>query len=164
MASAGMADPSQTPDDDGAGPRRTLAAAEAHCAAAHLRLTPVRRRTLEILAGEGRAIGAYALLDRLREEGLGAQPPVAYRALDFLVTNGMAHRLGGSGGYVACAHPGEPHTPALLVCRTCGVVEETRSAPAKGALGAAARASGFRIERAVVEAEGLCPSCVEVDP
>ncbi|MGR3475096.1 MAG: transcriptional repressor, partial [Sulfitobacter sp.] len=28
-------------------------------------------------------------------------------------------------------------------------------------LGDAARAAGFRIERSVVEAEGLCPACQE---
>ena len=32
---------------------------------------------------------------------------------------------------------------------------------AKGALGAAAKAAGFQIERIVVEAEGVCPACVE---
>lgn len=148
-------------DDHGAEDRaaRTLVAAEAHCAAHGLRLTPSRRRALEILAAEGRAIGAYDVLDRLRRDGFGAHPPVAYRALDFLVRHGLAHRLGRRNAFVACAHPGEAHTPALLVCRLCDAVEEARSAPARRALGAAARASGFRIEDAVVEAEGVCPAC-----
>ena len=38
---------------------------------------------------------------------------------------------------------------------------ETPTAPTRGALGDAARAAGFVIERTVVEAEGLCPTCVD---
>jgi zinc transport system permease protein len=45
---------------------------------------------MEILLQEHRALGAYVILDRFRDEGLGSQTPVAYRALDFLVTNGLA--------------------------------------------------------------------------
>ncbi len=47
-------------------------------------MTPVRRRVLEILLEKHRAMGAYDVLDRLAAEGFGNQPPVAYRALDFL--------------------------------------------------------------------------------
>ena len=137
----------------------TLSAVEARCAAEGLRLTPVRRQALEILLREHRAVGAYAMLDRLGESGFGAQPPVAYRALAFLVEHGFAHRIERLNAYVACAHPGEHHAPAFMICRGCDAVAEARSAPERGPLGRAARASGFTIERTVVEAEGLCPGC-----
>lgn len=137
----------------------TLAAAEARCAAEGLRFTPVRRKVLEILLQEHRALGAYAILDRLREDGFGSQPPVAYRALDFLVLNGLAHKIERLNAFIACAHPGQSHAPAFMICRLCDAVAETQSAPGRGALGDAARATGFRIERTVVEAEGVCPSC-----
>ena len=39
--------------------RSTMQAAEAQCTARGLRLTPVRRRALEILLAEHRALGAY---------------------------------------------------------------------------------------------------------
>lgn len=140
--------------------RDALVAAETRCAAGGLRLTPVRRRVLELLLQEHRALGAYAILDRLREEGFGSQPPVAYRALDFLVANGLAHKIERLNAFIACVHPDEGHTPAFMICRLCDAVAETYSSPARGALGDAARASGFRIERTVVEAEGLCPTCI----
>ncbi len=139
----------------------TLSAAEARCLADGLRFTPVRRKVLEILLQEHRALGAYAILDRLREGGFGSQPPVAYRALDFLVANGLAHKIERLNAFIACAHPSHTHTPAFMICRMCDAVAETRSTPARGALGDAARASGFRIERTVVEAEGVCPLCIE---
>tara|TARA_R110002074_G_scaffold3126_7_gene16919 strand:+ start:743 stop:1222 length:480 start_codon:yes stop_codon:yes gene_type:complete len=141
--------------------RTTLDKAEAHCAATGLRLTPVRRRALEILLAKHRALGAYDLLEVLAAEGLGAQPPVAYRALDFLVKAGFAHKIEALNAYIACAHLGSDHAPAFLICRGCNSVAETDMAPAQGRLGAAARAAGFIIERTVVEAEGLCPECRE---
>lgn len=136
-----------------------VAAAEAHCAAKGLRFTPVRRAALEILLREHRALGAYELLDRLRDAGFGAQPPVAYRALDFLVMNGFVHKIERLNAFIACAHPGASHSPAFLICRKCDAVAEAHSAPARGTLGDAARATGFKIERTVVEALGVCPSC-----
>lgn len=139
-----------------------LAAAEAHCAENGLRFTPVRRAALEILLGEHRAMGAYELLDRLHAAGFGAQPPVAYRALDFLVANGFAHKIERMNAFIACAHPGATHAPAFLICRKCDAVAEAQSGPASGGtLGDAADATGFQIERTVIEAVGLCPVCAE---
>ena len=135
-----------------------VAAADAHCRAAGLQLTPARRRVLEILLKEHRALGAYDILEIL---GGGAKPPMAYRALDFLVKHGFAHRIERLNAFIACAHPGEDHAPAFLICRGCDAVAEAPSEPTKGRLGDTARAAGFRIERAVVEAIGLCPNCAE---
>jgi len=136
-----------------------LAQAQAHCETMGLRLTPVRRRTLELLLAEHRALGAYDVLGRLAAEGLGSQPPVAYRALDFLVKAGFAHKIEALNAYTACVQPGHTHTPAFLICRNCQTVAEADTAPATGRLGDAARAAGFVIEHTVVEATGLCPDC-----
>ena len=138
-----------------------LAAAEARCAADGLRFTPVRRKVLEILLQDHRALGAYTLLDRLREDGFGSQPPVAYRALDFLVANGLAHKIERLNAFIACAHTNHSHTPAFMICRLCDAVAEALSSTARGALRDAARSTGFRIEQTVIEAEGICPSCLD---
>ncbi|MFO8127643.1 transcriptional repressor [Yoonia sp.] len=140
---------------------QALSGAEARCAAEGLRLTPVRRKVLELLLKEHRALGAYAILDLLRDAGFGSQPPVAYRALDFLAEHGFVHKIERLNAFVACAHPGERHSPAFMICRLCDAVAEAQSSPAKGGLGAAAQAAGFQIEKTVVEAEGVCPACAE---
>ncbi|WP_300060673.1 transcriptional repressor [uncultured Roseobacter sp.] len=140
---------------------QALSAVEARCAEEGLRLTPVRRKVLELLLQEHKALGAYAILDLLREAGFGSQPPVAYRALDFLAEHGFVHKIERLNAFVACTHPGEVHSPAFMICRLCDAVAEAQSAPARGALGAAARAAGFQIERTVLEAEGVCPACVD---
>jgi Fe2+/Zn2+ uptake regulation proteins len=138
-----------------------LAHAEEATAAAGARLTPVRRRTLEILLEEHRALGAYEVLERLAQEGFGNKPPVAYRALDFLVEQGLAHRIRRLNAFTACMHPGEAHAPAFLICSRCGVVAEAPAEPVRAALDAAAAQLGFEIERTNIEAVGLSPACRE---
>ncbi|MCZ4351820.1 Fur family transcriptional regulator [Roseovarius aestuarii] len=129
------------------------------CRAQGLQFTPVRRRVLEILLEAHRARGAYEILDILRNEGLGSQPPVVYRALDFLVSHGFVHKIEGLNAFVACARPGEDHAAAFLICRRCHAVAETPTATGGGRLGTTARAAGFQIEAAVIEATGVCPKC-----
>ena len=136
-----------------------LAQAEAISRDRGARLTPVRRRTLEILLESHRAMGAYEVLDRLSAEGFGKQPPVAYRALDFLVDLGLAHRITRLNAFTACTHPGEAHAAAFLICRTCNAVAEAPATEARSALDRAAAAIGFTVERTTVEALGLCPTC-----
>lgn len=123
------------------------------------RLTPVRRRVLEILLEAHRAMGAYEVLERLAADGFGNQPPVAYRALDFLVEQGMAHRIQRLNAFAACMHPGEAHAPVFLICRSCNAVAETEAMPVRATLERAADGMGFSIERSTVEAVGLCPRC-----
>jgi Fur family zinc uptake transcriptional regulator len=136
-----------------------LTRAEALAKDRGVRLTPVRRRVLEILLEAHRALGAYDVLQRLAAEGFGNQPPVAYRALDFLVENGLAHRIRRLNAFTACMHPGIAHAPAFLICRQCDTVAEAPAAPVRAALDAAADAHGFLIERSNIEALGLCPAC-----
>ena len=152
-------DPAFDPHDHAHCIADALQTAEAQCQRRKLQFTPVRRRVLEILLREHRALGAYDILEVLAADGMGSQPPVAYRALDFLVSNGFAHRIEGLNAYAACAHPGDDHVPAFLICRACRTVAETRAGLDQGQLGDAAEANGFVIERMVVEAEGLCPAC-----
>jgi len=136
-----------------------IAQVEDRCRVAGLQLTPVRRRVLEILLEEHRALGAYEILDRLRAEGHGSQPPVAYRALDFLVKHGFAHKIEHLNAFIACTHPGTEHSAAFLICRVCASVAEALAEPARGNLGRAAQEAGFVIERTVTEAQGICPNC-----
>ena len=133
-----------------------LARAEAVCREKGLQFTKSRRRVLEILLSEHKAMGAYDILAKLGKEGVPAQPPVVYRALDFLVSHGFAHKVEKLSAYIACSLPGTDHEPAFLICRACdSVAEDVQSAP----LGRAAKAAGFQIETSVVEAEGICPDC-----
>lgn len=133
--------------------------AEALLGQSGARLTPVRRRTLEILLEAHAALGAYEVLERLAADGFGRQPPVVYRALDFLVEHGLAHRIRRLNAFAACMHPGETHQPIFLICRGCKAVAEAPTDALRDALDRAADSVGFVMERANVEAAGLCPRC-----
>lgn len=138
-----------------------MARAEELSATSGARLTPVRRRTLEILLQSHQALGAYEVLEKLGEAGFGNQPPVAYRALEFLVEHGFAHRIRRLNAFAACMHPGEAHLPAFLICKGCSVVAEASADTVRAAMDGAAAAIGFSIERMNVEALGLCRGCAE---
>ena len=126
---------------------------------AGLSLTPVRRRALEILLENHRAMGAYDVLERLAADGFGDQPPVAYRALDFLVENGLAHRIRRLNAFPACMAPGQDHAPVFFICSACDTVAEAPDMGVSAALTAAAKRIGFAIDRSNVETVGICPSC-----
>jgi Fur family transcriptional regulator, zinc uptake regulator len=136
-----------------------LTRAEGLAKSSAARLTPVCRRVLEILLEEHRALGAYDVLQRLAKDGFGNQPPVAYRALEFLVERGFAHRIDRLNAFVACMHPGEAHTPAFLICRQCNAVAEAPAHAVRSALETAGLSVGFVVERSSIEAVGLCPQC-----
>src|SRR3546814_16069725 len=106
-----------------------LRPAESLCVQRGKRLTPIRRKVLEILLAQHRSVKAYELLDLIRSVQPGAAPPTVYRALDFLVDEGLVHRLDAINAWTACLDAaGEPHD-LLVDCTQCGAVAEL-SAPA----------------------------------
>ncbi|WP_136442781.1 Fur family transcriptional regulator [Pacificoceanicola onchidii] len=137
-----------------------LETARKACAEQGLQLTKVREKALAVLLAEHRAMGAYEVLEHLRDAGLGSQPPVAYRALDFLVKHGFVHRIEQLNAFIACAHPGENHAPIFLICRACSAVAEAPGIAARDAVRDAALAHGFKAERILIEVEGQCPQCL----
>ncbi len=161
MSHAPEPDLAFTPHDHGRCVASALQAVEAACARRGWRLTPVRRRTMEILLEAHAALGAYEVLERLAAEGLGSQPPVAYRALEFLVGHGFAHRIERLNAFVACqCRDGDAeaaHDPAFMICRACHKVAETMAPSAP--IDKAVATTGFAVESRVVEIQGLCPGC-----
>lgn len=141
-----------------------LERAQAACAARGVNLTEVRRQVLGLILEAKQPVGAYALLDRLKESRGGAAPPTVYRALDFLVEQGLVHKVERLNAFVACGahdhdHDGHAHPAQLLVCGKCHAVTELDDHGIAHAIAHAAAAAGFRPARATVEVEGLCVSC-----
>ncbi len=130
-------------------------------------LTDLRRRVLGLVLDAASPIGAYELLDRLRQTRRGAAPPTVYRALEFLIEQGLIHRIERLSAYVGCVagctteHDGATHTHAaqFLICRSCGRVTEMQDHHVSTVLARAAKDAGFSVSSATVEAEGLCGAC-----
>lgn len=135
-----------------------LADAEALTAKRGQRLTPIRKKVLQLLLESSEPSKAYDLLANLDGEG-AAKPPTVYRALDFLQEAGLAHKIESLNAYVACGHASHSHSAVFLICNRCGSAEELHAIKSSEALEAEAGAAGFKIDRAVIEARGTCRKC-----
>jgi Fur family transcriptional regulator, zinc uptake regulator len=142
-----------------------MAAAEAHCARLGLRLTDTRRHVFEALAEAPGAMGAYDLIDALANDGRKRQAPISiYRALDFLMQAGLAHKIESLNAFVACPHlHGKDEMVVFLICDSCGRVEEATSDAVSRALAGLAKARGFSPGGQVVEMRGRCAACAAPD-
>ncbi len=136
-----------------------LAAADKLCTEKGLRFTPLRRRVLELVWSSHKPVGAYALLDQLRNEDLGSAPPTVYRALDFLIENGLIHRIERMNAFVGCSHPGETHRGFFLICTDCGNAEELESTAVADTISASAGRRGFTARDMTLEVTGVCADC-----
>ena len=138
--------------------------AEAECRRQGARLTPIRRRVLELVWEGHQPVGAYALLETLGREGWSAAPPTVYRALEFLQRHGLVHRVALLNAFIGCSRPGQPHAGKFLLCAGCGMAAELEDETIERAVAAAAERLGFSVARQTVEVEGLCPSCRKDSP
>lgn len=133
--------------------------AERQCQTRGVRFTPIRRRVLEMISSSPGGLKAYELLDKLAAEHASARPPTVYRALDFLIEQGLVHRIESLNAYVACPCPEHAHGFQLLICRHCGRVEELHLDEISEQLRNHAQAQGFHIDRQTIELLGNCHGC-----
>ncbi|ARP96952.1 Fur family transcriptional regulator [Bordetella genomosp. 13] len=141
-----------------------LELAESLCAERGRRLTPIRRKVLELLLRHGRSLKAYELLEAMRAVHPGAAPPTVYRALDFLMDEGLVHRLDAVNAWSACHDAaGAPHD-LLVVCTRCGAVAELSDPAMSRQLAERVAQTGFALATHETEIRALCPQCQKSAP
>lgn len=142
---------------------RALDAAGRLTAEQGIRLTPLRRRVLEIVSQSHRPMGAYDILATLSKEraaaGERAAPPTVYRALEFLMSARLVHRIDSLNAFVACFTPLHDHKSYFLLCERCGVAAEIEDGLLHKLLDETARRAGFAARRETVELRGTCSAC-----
>lgn len=136
-----------------------LSTAEATCSTHGNRLTPIRRRVLELVWASHGPVKAYDVLDTLRNERSGAAPPTVYRALEFLRLQGLVHKIESLNAYVGCGKPGHADTGQFLICSDCGEIAELDDAELANLINRKAQQVGFSIAEQVVEIKGCCAQC-----
>lgn len=151
--------PAETGHDHGRCVDGALVRAEALCASRGARLTAIRRQVLELVWSGHRPRGAYAILDDMAVEGKRVAPLTVYRALDFLVEQGLVHRIESLNAYIGCPDPDHAHPGQFLVCRECGNAIELNDARVSAAIASCAGDQGFTVDRTTVEVRGLCAAC-----
>lgn len=137
-----------------------LAVAENLCASRGRRFTPIRRKVLELLLKHERSLKAYELLDEIRAIHPNATPPTVYRALDFLLEEGLVHRVDTLNTFMACGDAaGAPHN-LLVVCTGCGTVAEIHDDIVRNRLADRIKHAGFRLAGDEIEVKALCQDCL----
>lgn len=141
----------------------TLQHMEELCNKRGARLTSHRRTVLGLLYDSNKPLSAYEILDKMRSNTSNPAPPVVYRALNFLLKQGLIHKLESLHAFMACSHPEHPHSSQFLICDDCGEVCEIENREITQSLQSAERVAGFKTKRPVVEFLGTCSQCLEPD-
>ncbi len=137
-----------------------MALAESICAGRGERLTPIRRGVLATLLASHHPLGAYEMMDRLAHDGTRPAPITVYRALEFLIANGLVHRIESRNAFVACVHNhADGEFVVFFICERCGAVGESAAAGVVNALRTASRDAGFAPKTPVLEITGTCSHC-----
>lgn len=142
-----------------ASPEAALVMAEEYCRERGEKLTPIRRKVLELLLNSGRATKAYSLLDDMRQIHPGSAPPTVYRALDFLLSAGLVHRIESINAFTVCHDLTQCQHGILVVCQQCGNVTELHQPKLRQALVAQIEDAGYRLASDEIELKGLCSAC-----
>jgi len=137
-----------------------IAHAEQVCAKRAQKFTPIRRQVLQALLSSHRPLGAYEVIDELAKTMPRPAPITVYRALDFLMENGLVHRIESRNAFIACVHDhGEADPVVFLICERCGAVGEAAAAAVASTIKSASRAAGFTPKTPVIEISGTCAHC-----
>ena len=133
--------------------------ARAICEQNGARFTAIREKVFRLLANINGGIGAYELLEQLKQTEPGAKPATVYRALEFLTEQGFIHKIESTNAFMLCHHFDQHHPAQLLICDQCGNVTELHSDLLHEEFKRQAVAQGFVIKHQTIEAHGLCKAC-----
>jgi len=136
-----------------------LVTAEKLCMKRGVQLTPIRHKVLELIWESHKAVKAYELLDRLKPLQKAAKPATIYRALDFLIDQGLIHRVESLNAFVGCRCSSYQHEQLLLICKHCEEVEERSAKEVMSALLEDTQKAGFTVHSKAIEIHGICKNC-----
>jgi Fur family ferric uptake transcriptional regulator len=121
------------------------------------RVTAARVATLTALLGAKRALTHEEISDVLARAGGGIDRVTLYRVLDWLVDNGLAHKVAGvnrAWHFNAAVDEAAPH--AHFECNDCHTIYCLESArPAV----AVSLPQGFQLDHAELMLNGRCAAC-----
>jgi Fur family zinc uptake transcriptional regulator len=136
-----------------------LSTAQSLCNERGVLLTTIRYQVLTLIWESHKAVKAYELLDRLRPLQAAAKPATIYRALDFLIEQGLIHRVESLNAFVGCRCSDQQHEQLLLICKLCEQVDERPAPEVMSALLDESKQAGFMIHSKAIEIHGICIHC-----
>ncbi len=138
-----------------------LGTAEQLCVVRGVQLTPIRHQVLELIWDSHKAVKAYELLDRIKPLQNAAKPATIYRALDFLIEQGLIHRVESLNAFVGCSCSGHQHEQLLLICNNCQEVEERSAPEVMQAVSQEIKQANFIVHSKAIEIHGICAKCAQ---
>ena len=121
----------------------------------------MRRQVLDLVLAHDGVVKAYQILSDLQQARGSAAPPTVYRALEFLVEQGILHRVEALNGYVVCRHLDCAHPSVILTCRDCGKVDEMAADEGFMTLRQLCAGHGFEMDEQQLLLNGRCVQCSE---
>lgn len=138
-----------------------IGTAEQLCVVRGVQLTPIRHQVLELIWDSHKAVKAYELLDRIKPLQHAAKPATIYRALDFLIEQGLIHRVESLNAFIGCNCSGHQHEQLLLLCNNCQEVEERPAPEVMQALSQEIKQADFIVHSKAIEIHGICAKCAQ---
>lgn len=129
------------------------------CQERGVQLTPVRQQILALIWADHKAVKAYDLLDQLKPLLNAAKPATVYRALDFLIEQGLIHRVESLNAFIGCTCPSHKHEQLLLICSRCNEVEERSAPQVMRSLTSEIKQAHFIAQNKAIEIQGICEKC-----
>lgn len=121
------------------------------------RFTAPRRQVMGTLLDHGTAAKAYDIVEMI---GNDVKPMTVYRALDFLVEQGLAHRIESMNAYAPCVESHCAHKDSqYLICENCESIEELHNHAIDDFIARELKNTGFKLRSKTIEIHGLCSSC-----
>lgn len=138
---------------------KALSTAEQLCVKRGVQLTSIRHQVLELIWESHKAVKAYELLDRIKPQQSSAKPATIYRALDFLIEQGLIHRVESLNAFIGCRCSADQHEQLLLICKQCQEVEERTATKVMQALSQEFAQANFVAHSKAIEIHGICAKC-----
>lgn len=123
------------------------------------KLTPIRKQVLTLIWQSHKPLGAYDLIEMVSQSGKRTAPPTIYRALEFLQSLGLIHRLSTLNAFIGCSVQEEHHEGCFLICTECNNVEEMNASDTCAQLKHKVAPSGFTVNQTQIEVSGICAQC-----
>tara|TARA_B100000965_G_C19390690_1_gene668801 strand:- start:111 stop:569 length:459 start_codon:yes stop_codon:yes gene_type:complete len=137
-----------------------LKKAEEICQSNGLKLTKLRKQVLNLIWKKSGYVKAYDLLDELKKIDPAAKPPTIYRTLDFLMENGLIHKIQSLNAFIGCPHPDEHNECYFLICDSCQSIEECCSTKISNVVSSTSKNNNFIPSKVTFEIAGTCQNCL----
>lgn len=123
--------------------------------------TPLRAAVFASLAESAAPVSAYDVVDAVSSaQGRRLAATSIYRILDLFTATNLAIKVESQNAFIVNAHPQHRHDCIFLVCDVCGRTDHLDNDNIVERLRAMATATGFQVDRPVMELRGRCKACV----